>query len=65
MPKKKRAFSVQVEEELYREVSVKSIREGWKVAGFLRKVLKRLAGGDELAEAILKEHLIDEQEGRE
>lgn len=58
--KNKRGWVVDVDDGLYKQVSVKSANEGWKISTFLRGVLTKLVGGDELADAMLKQHMIDE-----
>lgn len=50
--KNTRGWVVDVDDELYKTISVKSADEGWKVATLLRKFLRKLAHGDEAAEYI-------------
>lgn len=59
-PKNQPGFVVRMDEETYEAISIRSGKEGWKVARLMRDIFKRILKHDELAETLLKEHMEDE-----
>lgn len=58
--KNKPGFVVRMDEDDYEAISIRSGKEGWKVATLFRDIVKRILKHDELAEELLKEHMADE-----
>lgn len=55
--KTKAGYVTELDDDDYDRISIKSGKEGWKVASFLRWVLQALLRHDEAAEYLLDEHL--------